>query len=172
MRKHVAVAVIFGLLLASAGVVLAQPAGPKGPEMGRVWAQLKLTDDQRKQLQELRLKLAKETLPLRNELGVKRLELKQLMLADKPNLKAIEAKIDEIKKLEAALQKKRVENRLAVRSILTPEQRDQLAKLRQMRGMRHHGKRGMKRQGCMHGHRGMMPHKPFFGPGPVPPEAP
>ncbi|NOZ56360.1 MAG: Spy/CpxP family protein refolding chaperone [Calditrichaeota bacterium] len=171
MRRNVAVAVLVSLLLVTSGVVLAQPGMPKGPEMGRVWAQLNLTDEQRKQIQELRLKLAKETLPLRNELGVKRLELKELMMADKPNLKAIEGKIDEIKKLEASLQKKRVENRLAVRSILTPEQQEKLAKLRRMGRMMHHGKKGMRRPGCMHG-RGMMPHHPMPGPGPMPPEKP
>ncbi len=172
MRKNIAVAVIVGLLLATSGVVLAQPGVAGGPEMGRVWARLNLTDDQRKQIQDLHLKLAKETLPLRNELGVKRLELKELMMADKPNLKAIESKIDEIKKLEAALQKKRVANRLAVRSILTPEQQKELVKLRQLGKMKHHGKKSMHRPGCMHGHGMMMPHKPMRSPGLMPPQGP
>ena len=172
MRKNIAVAVVVSLLLVASGAAVAQPGMAKGPEMGRVWAKLNLSDEQRKQIQDLRLKLAKETLPLRNELGVKRLELKQLMTADKPNLKAIESKIDEIKKLEASLQKKRVENRLAIRGILTPEQQKKLAELRRMGRMKHHGRKGMHRPGCMHGRGMMMPHRPMPGPGPMPPEKP
>ena len=94
----------------------------------------------------MRLDMAKETVTLRSELELKQLELRELMSADEPDLRQIEAKIDEMTPLRTELQKKGIEHRLAMREILTPEQR---AKLELMRGagMRHHrGRRG--------GHRG------------------
>jgi Spy/CpxP family protein refolding chaperone len=98
--------------------------------------ELELTPEQVKKIKAMRLDLAKETIELRNQLELKHLEFGELMAADQPDLKRIEAKIDEIAPLRTTLEKKRIENMLAIREVLTPEQR---AKLETMRGsgMRH-----------------------------------
>jgi len=129
MRKIVGALLIGTVALLGSLSAVAQPYGPVGePGMGmlHLFKALELTKDQRAKIADLRLQFAKETLPIRNELGVKSLELKGLMNADEPNQKAIEAKIDEIAKLKATLQKKRVAHRLAVLKVLTPEQREKL----------------------------------------------
>ncbi|MFQ6091567.1 MAG: Spy/CpxP family protein refolding chaperone [bacterium] len=87
---------------------------------------LDLKPDQVERIQAMRLDLAKTTLQIRSELELKRLELRELMLADKPDRRGIEAKIDEIEPLRTELQKKRIEHRLALREVLTPEQRAKL----------------------------------------------
>jgi|YelNatPaOPRAMG01_1025707.scaffolds.fasta_scaffold00089_23 Spy/CpxP family protein refolding chaperone len=114
-------------LLLTAGYALAQPGPCSDPDPAKpIWSKLDLTEEQRAKLSSLHLEFAKETLPIRNELGVRRLELRQLMMAETPDLKAVEAKIDEIQKLEATLQKKRAAHHLSVLKLLTPEQRKKL----------------------------------------------
>jgi Spy/CpxP family protein refolding chaperone len=66
----------------------------------------------------------------RAELQVKRLELQDLLRAETPDRSAIDRKIDEISAARLAQSKGQVHYRLAMREILTPEQRQ---KLRQMR---------------------------------------
>jgi Spy/CpxP family protein refolding chaperone len=94
----------------------AAPA-PKGP------CGLDLTDEQRKKIDAMDLETEKALLPLRGQIEVRNAELKQLMLADKPDAAAVEKKIDEIGGLKMQIEKKRVLQQLAVRGLLTPEQR-------------------------------------------------
>lgn len=75
----------------------------------------------------------------RAELQVKRLELRDLLRAETPDRAAIDKKLDEISAARLAQSKAQVHYRLAMREILTPEQRQ---KLRQMREeSRHRGGR-------------------------------
>jgi len=66
----------------------------------------------------------------RADAAVKRVELEDLLRADAPDRAAIDRKLDEIGAARLAEVKARVHYRLAMRDVLTPEQR---AKLRQMR---------------------------------------
>jgi Spy/CpxP family protein refolding chaperone len=84
---------------------------------------LDLTDEQRKKVDAMDLETEKALLPLRGQIDVRNAELKQLMLADKPDAAAVEKKIDEIGALRTQIEKKRVLQQLAVRGLLTPEQR-------------------------------------------------
>ncbi|MDZ7374743.1 MAG: Spy/CpxP family protein refolding chaperone [candidate division KSB1 bacterium] len=123
MKRAVGIGMMLGLLLTTT-LAFAQPGPFCDPDPDRpFWSKLDLTEEQQAKLAELRLQFAKETLATRNELGVKRLELQQLLMADSPDQKAIEAKVDEIHKLQATLQKKRIAHHLAVWKLLTPEQR-------------------------------------------------
>ena len=103
---------------------------------------LELTSEQIKKIKAMRLDMAKEMVKLRSELELKQLELKELMSVDEPEIRLIEAKIDEMAPLRTELQKNRIGHRLAVRDVLTPEQKEKLELMRG-RGMRHHkGQRG------------------------------
>ena len=91
---------------------------------------LGLTNDQVTKLRDLRFDSAKGVVGARANLQTKRLELQQLMSAEKPDRGAIDRKIDEISEARSALMKNRVDHQLAVREILTPEQLEKLAELR------------------------------------------
>lgn len=83
------------------------------------------TEDQQKQMAELRLKHQKETLQLNNEINEKTAQLKTLQQLDKPNLRDINSKIDEISALQNKKMKSMAAHRNSVRSLLTDEQRIQ-----------------------------------------------
>jgi Spy/CpxP family protein refolding chaperone len=83
------------------------------------------SEDQQKQMQELRLKLQKENLQLSNELNEKRAQLKTLQQVDKPNMKSVNSKIDEISALQNKKMKLMAEHRNNVRNLLTDEQKVQ-----------------------------------------------
>ena len=106
---------------------------------------LELTTEQIKKIKAMRLDMAKKKIRLRSGLELKQLELKELISADEPDMRRIEAKIDEMAPLRTELQKKRIEHRLAIRDILTPEQKTKL-ELLPAAGMKHHrGQRGGRR---------------------------
>ena len=54
---------------------------------------------------------------------MKQAELDKLLLADKPDKKAIYKKIDEIEAVKTQIKKMKVSHKLEVRALLTPDQR-------------------------------------------------
>jgi len=85
--------------------------------------ELELTKDQRKQLEDLAVNFRKEVIPMRAQMQVMQIDLQQLIRSDAKRTE-IDAKIDQIGKLRTDLQKKSVGLRLAMRGVLTPEQRE------------------------------------------------
>jgi Spy/CpxP family protein refolding chaperone len=71
----------------------------------------------------------KELIGLRAEMDQNHLEMKRLMDLDSPDDKAIIAQIDKIGAVEIKLRKNRISLLLAVRKVLTPEQRTKLKQL-------------------------------------------
>lgn len=110
---------------ASAG---AHDGGGQGGGYGRQcglrhsWME-KLTDGQKAEIKRLRLELRKEMSVLRAELGVKKAELKTLTLRDAPDTQAIDRKTDEIMGIRKEIMRKRINNVIGVRKVLTPGQR-------------------------------------------------
>lgn len=85
---------------------------------------LDLTDEQKEKARDLKLEGQKELLPLENELRVKKLDLKIAMKdLDKVNLGKVNSIVDEIHKLNAEIQKKKIAQKLKFREILTDEQK-------------------------------------------------
>lgn len=116
---------VFTLLL-SVSLVVSQPMG-KGmrPDFGsgkRLMEQLDLSTEQMNQMKKLRLEHQKEILPIQTKIKTARLEMQTLKL-DQADQNSIEKKIEEIGKLRIELQKKRYAHHLAVREILTDEQK-------------------------------------------------
>lgn len=127
--------------------------GHKGRGMGdgprfQFSEQMKLTEEQQKKMQEMRVAHQKEMIPLRAQVKVKRIELKELFRGD-ANQGAINSKIDEISKLTGDIQKKSAAHRLAMRNLLTSEQKKIWDSRSQGMGMMGDDQRGMMR------HRGM-----------------
>jgi hypothetical protein len=95
----------------------------------------KFTPEQQKQMAEFRLNMQKEMLQIDNQLNEKKAQLKTLEQVEKPNLKSIYSKIDEISALQNQEMKAMAAHKNSVRSILTEEQRVQFD-LRANRPMR------------------------------------
>jgi Spy/CpxP family protein refolding chaperone len=87
---------------------------------------LNLTPEQKTKLQALRENFRKETVFLRNDIKVKRLELKTLWAVPAPKKDKIIAKQKELNDLKTKLQMKVIDFRLEARSYLTPEQAAQV----------------------------------------------
>lgn len=91
---------------------------------------LGITSDQAAKIQQQNLDFQKSQIRNRADLEVKRLELNELLAADNPDRAAINAKLQEVSAAQMASEKAGIDNRLALRDILTPAQRTQLQQLR------------------------------------------
>jgi len=96
----------------------------------------------------------------RADLAVKRVDLRDLLEADKPDRAAIDSKLQEISTARLALEKSAIHYRLAMREAITPEQRQKLRELMSERFRRDGGPGRSGPRG--EGHRGQ------HGPTPAP----
>jgi Spy/CpxP family protein refolding chaperone len=127
------------LAVAGAGVVaMARPAGPRhgeGPNPAVLKQELGLSDEQSAQLQKLRQEERKQAIRQRADMEIARMELDQALDAATVDEKAVAAKVQALTQLQAAAVQARVDQRLAVRKLLSPEQRDKMRQLtREHRG--------------------------------------
>jgi len=83
----------------------------------------RFTPEQQKQMAAFKLNLQKEMIQFDNQLNEKRAQLKTLQQVDKPDMKSIYSKIDEITALQNKKMKASATHQNNVRSILTEEQR-------------------------------------------------
>ena len=122
--------------------------GDKGSE-----SMPELTADQVKQINDLKMKLIRDTDPLKTEFQIKHMELQALWKEDNPDAKKILAKVKEISALKASLQEKMINHKIAVYKILTPEQRKMMKGMMGMHGMGCYGGSGcgMDGGGCCGG---------------------
>jgi Spy/CpxP family protein refolding chaperone len=119
---------LFALLLMT-GSVYAMAPGDEGPREGLKTFDhnlLNLTPEQKTKLQTLRETFRKETVFLRNDIKVKRLELKTLWTVPNPEKDKIIAKQKELNDLKTQLQMKVIDFRLTARGYLTPDQAAQV----------------------------------------------
>jgi Spy/CpxP family protein refolding chaperone len=91
---------------------------------------LGITADQTAKIHQQELDAQKAQIRNSADLQVKRLELNELLAADNPDRAAIDAKLQEVSAAQMASEKAGIDNRLALRDILTPAQRQQLKTLR------------------------------------------
>jgi Spy/CpxP family protein refolding chaperone len=109
------------IMLLSAVVLTAQPGRTRG---FYGWSdQLNLTTEQIQQINELRTQYMKNRMGSQTEVASLRLDLRQLMIADNPSQRKIDAKLKNIQAKEAVLEQLWVQHRLSIRSQLTEEQR-------------------------------------------------
>jgi Spy/CpxP family protein refolding chaperone len=101
-----------------------------GMQRGALLEELELTDAQREKLGDLRDAQMRRGIQARADLRIAALDLRKLLIADKPNRVAIDAQIDRIARMQADLHKAQVASMLEARSVLTPEQRQKLRALR------------------------------------------
>jgi Spy/CpxP family protein refolding chaperone len=121
-----------------------------------------ITDEQAATIRKQELDFRKTEIRGRADLDVKRIDLKDLLAADKPDRAAINAKLQEISAAQLSLQKSSIDYRLSTRDAITPAQRDKLRQVMRDRWQRGGGPGRADRQGGGHsGSRG-----PAAGPDP------
>jgi protein CpxP len=102
--------------------------GPMGAPQGKFWnnpdivARLKLTDDQRKSMDQVLLQHRTTLVDLHANLEKAELLLEPLMKDDQPNESQILGQIDKVAAARAELEKANARFLLAIRAKLTPEQ--------------------------------------------------
>lgn len=117
------------LLLVSGGFswVSAQPGrgqfrGEGRPMNASRIEKIKLTDDQQKQMTELRAQFREETMKINNLINEKKAHLKTLIDTENRDMKDLDKTIAELTALKGDLIKKGITHRDSVKKILTPEQ--------------------------------------------------
>ena len=125
-------------LVLSAAPALAQPPPPPPDEPDRPGIErmlehnaerLHLDDATRERIRAFAEAGRAQSRPQREALGRLHDEMHALLSADAPELDAVLAKADEIGRAETELQKQRLRTMLAIRALLTPEQRSELVKI-------------------------------------------
>jgi Spy/CpxP family protein refolding chaperone len=111
---------------------------------------IKLTNDQKKQVEEIRKGFLPEVAGVRQSLRQKRLELSDLLFAESPDSQAIEAKSKEISMLQRDLEKKVIDHILQEKDLLSPEQKKKFHEVIRSEfeggGLGVHGERGSMRK--------------------------
>ena len=121
---------------ALSAIALALCAGDRGhdrPGIERILERhaerLQLDDATREQIRALAETSREQTQPQRAAVDRLRDELHALLSADAPELDAVLQKADEIGRAETALKKERLRTMLAIRALLTSEQRRELVRI-------------------------------------------
>ncbi|HTR81003.1 MAG TPA: periplasmic heavy metal sensor [Bacteroidota bacterium] len=127
--------------------------------MGRfdMLAKLKLTDEQKSKMKDIKFETTKKGIDLRAKLALSKLELGRLVSADEPDKAEIEKKMNEIASNKVALDMNKLNGWFEVNKILTPEQQKiwhRVLARRVMARMAEHREGPMRRM--ERGHRGAM----------------
>jgi len=156
----------FGMAIAATfAATIAGAQGPGGPglgmhrppmeramrshsEFGRWWnnpkiiARLKLTEDQRKAMDDIFQKHREKLVDLRGNLEKAEIEMEPLVKADQPNESVVMSQIDKVAQARAELEKANARFLFALRAKLTPDQWKQVQEFRQNHdGMRREWRR-------------------------------
>ncbi len=128
--------------------------------------ELKLTDEQKKEVDKLRSETAKEMIDQHAKIAKSEIELRDLFKAETPDKAAIEKKMRAIADLRVEAKMIHINNWFAVNKLLTPEQQKVWKKFLNDRGHRKFGhfrggRRGSDRGG--EGMRGPQEHSGFKG---------
>lgn len=106
-----------------------------------------ITNEQAEKLRAQGMAAAKTMVRSRADQQIKRIELAELMQAEKPDRVALDKKLRELADLHYAALKARTDNMLAMRELLTPEQREKIHAFARERMREFRGPRGEHRMG-------------------------
>jgi Spy/CpxP family protein refolding chaperone len=128
--KRLLMITFVGSTILAASVWAARPEGEPGPDghgrrgfdVARMQAELGLSDDQVAQLQKMKSDGRSQAIRRRADLRIAEGELQDLLRAPAVDERAISAKVKQVTDLQAAGTRARVDQRLALRHVLTPEQ--------------------------------------------------
>jgi Spy/CpxP family protein refolding chaperone len=117
--KKLGVFVAVALVMVSASLY-SQPVEGKGSR--KFIEQLKLTEEQKKDVDKIRLDMEKQEIAQKAKNETARVELRQLFKADNPDKSAIEKKMNEIADLEVQMHMIKINSWFDINKLLTPEQ--------------------------------------------------
>ena len=100
--------------------------GMHGPMLAGLAEELGLTEEQQTKLRALHFESAKSRLQTRTNLQLRHLELQELLEQDEPNQAELDKRIKALTDAQGVATRQRIENRMAFRRVLTPEQRTKL----------------------------------------------
>jgi Spy/CpxP family protein refolding chaperone len=130
---------------------LDRQGGQNMPPRQNMKESLGLTDAQQADIHKVREAAQRDRLRKSTDLKIAAMDLKSLLRADKVDEKAVATKLAEVQAARGALMKMRIDNTLAMKRILTPEQQKKMAELRAHRGGRAMGQRMQNRRGVGRG---------------------
>ena len=138
------------LIAGCTGIALAQeypseaPMNRPKPRMERPdpIARLKLTDEEKGQMKELRFETAKREIDLQSKLALSKLELARLFASEQPDRNAIEKKMNEVAANKTALEMNKINGWFEANKLLTPDQQKEWREV-----LRHEVRQRMRRQG-------------------------
>lgn len=88
----------------------------------RLAEELNLTDAQKKEMQKLATALQKKNIPIRSQIELARVEIREQFTADKPDRAQIEKLMKQVSDLELQLKLNHLDHQFAVRGILDKDQ--------------------------------------------------
>jgi Spy/CpxP family protein refolding chaperone len=97
---------------------------------------LKLDDATRERIRAVGREAQREASAVREQVHASREEMRRLLNQDSPDEAAVMRQAERIGSLETEMQKQRLRTMLRIRALLTPEQRQELVKIREERGGR------------------------------------
>jgi len=109
------------ILVFAAGVTLAQPGPGQGMRM-RLLDDLNLTDAQKTQIEKIHTEAMQQGIDRRAEIAKARVDLGQMLKADKPDQSAIEKKMDAIAGMRSDGEKHRLQTWFTINKQLNTEQ--------------------------------------------------
>ncbi|HEY9788450.1 MAG TPA: Spy/CpxP family protein refolding chaperone [Candidatus Obscuribacterales bacterium] len=134
------------------------------------FSRLNLTEEQKTKIKALREKNADKAKELRQSMMTRRQEMQQMMFDPEASDAAIRAKFNELRRMQEQAEEIKINDFLAIRSLLTPEQKKRLPEVRPAAGG---GNIGMRAQNAPPGGPGFDGPPPFARPGEGrPPAAP
>ena len=117
-------------MVVSAGTAFAQENPPDPPmrepmhRMGKpdIFAKLKLSDEQKEQMKNIRFETQKKEIELHSKLALSKLELGRLLTSETPDKAAIEKKMNDVAANETSLKMNKLNGWFEANKNLTPDQ--------------------------------------------------
>jgi Spy/CpxP family protein refolding chaperone len=94
--------------------------------MMKVAKKIGLTEDQMMKMRDVMMNMKREKIKLRSEAELAKLDLKSMMMQDKPDMAAIEQKVMDMSKLKAQMHMAWIKAMMEMKGSLTDEQRKRI----------------------------------------------
>ena len=115
-----------------------------GPPISRFADELELDAETLARIEETAARSRDEGMALHAEIRTERMQLRELLAVETPDLGGVLAQADVISALEAEALRLRLSNVVAIRNMLTPEQRKKLVELMDQKRAQHEERRAQK----------------------------
>jgi Spy/CpxP family protein refolding chaperone len=158
--------VLIPMIVLAVSIAAAQPEPGQGPGEGMMHRQgdpgqmmmerLKLTDQQKADMQKMRADMERSMVKTQSAIHLARIDLRQLVAAEKLDRTAIEKKVREISNLQQEAKSALIDHLFSVYAMLTPEQQKTFKQ--HMMSLLEDGPGQAMRQRMQRPGRGMMQH--------------